>query len=180
MVVPTFRISRSHGPCGKPEPDPGALDRLARQAALLARRGDTTAAMRTYQLALLTDESRADLWLDYGMLQHRLGQLADAFESFEFALRQDPSLYVAHYRLARLCCDMGHPLQGLSHFRTVTQQRPDYMPAWRYVVQITWALGRLEEAEGLAREALGHEHDAEIEAMLARIGQERSEVPPQS
>lgn len=174
MAAPTFRISRLHGPCGQSEPEPGAIDRLARQAAMLARQGDTAGAMRTYQLALLTDESRADLWIDYGMLQHRLGQLSDAFESFEFALRQDPSLYAAHYRLARVCCDMGHPLQGLSHFRAVTQQRPDYMPAWRCVVQITWALGRLEDAESLAREALGHEHDAGIEAMLERIAQERA------
>jgi tetratricopeptide (TPR) repeat protein len=176
MVVPTFRNSRFHRPAGQPEPDAGAIDRLVRQAAMLARRGDAAGAMRAYQLALLTDESRADLWLDYGMLQHRIGQLADALESFEFALRQDPGLYAAHYRLARVCCDMGHPLRALSHFRVVTQQRPDYMPAWRYVVQITWAVGNLAQAESLAREALGHEHDAEIEAMLGRIAQERAEA----
>jgi hypothetical protein len=56
----------------------------------------------------------------------------------------------------------------------VTQQRPNYVPAWRYVVQITWALGNLEQAEAHACEALGHAPgDPELASMLARIVQDR-------
>jgi tetratricopeptide (TPR) repeat protein len=174
MVVTMFRNSQSHDPSLWPEADPNEVSLLARQAASLAGQGDTTAAMRTYQLALLMDESRADLWFQYGMLQYRVGQPTEALESFEFALRQDPSLYAARYRLARLCYESGRPLEALAQFRLVTQQRPGYIPAWRYVVHITWALGNLEEAETLAVEALHHApEDVELASMLAHIVEDR-------
>jgi tetratricopeptide (TPR) repeat protein len=174
MVVTMFRSSQSSTPSSRPDPDPEDVERLARQAAILAGQGDIAAAMRTYQLALLMDESRADIWFNYGTLQYRLGQLADAQESFDFALRQDPTLYAARYRLARVCYETGRPLEALSQFRMVTQQRPNYVPAWRYVVQITWALGNLEQAEAHACEALGHAPgDPELASMLARIVQDR-------
>jgi tetratricopeptide (TPR) repeat protein len=111
--------------------------------------------------------------VSYGLLQERTGQLADALESFEWALHLDDTLYFARYRVGRLYYGMGQPLQALSHFKIVTQQRPGYLPAWRYIVQITWALGNVAEAERQAKEALSHAFDAEIAAMLERIEQDR-------
>jgi uncharacterized protein HemY len=58
----------------------------------------------------------------------------------------------------------------------VTQERASYMPAWRYLVQITWALGNHDEAEKLACAALTHAHDAELEAMVTRIRMDRAEA----
>src|SRR4051812_37697237 len=102
-MVLTFRHSQPPQSSMFPEPDPQEVIRVARQAALLAGAGDTAAAMRCYQLALLMDESRADLWVHYGMLQARVGQLNDALESFDFALRLEPDSYIARYRMGRAC-----------------------------------------------------------------------------
>jgi tetratricopeptide (TPR) repeat protein len=177
MVVTMFSPSQFYDPSGRPEPDLDDIQRLARRAASLAGSGDTSGAMRTYQLALLMDESRADLWFQYGMLQYRVRQFADSVESFEFALRQDPGHYAARYRLARVCYESGRPLEALAQFRLVTQQRPGYIPAWRYVVQITWALGDLGEAEAQAVRGLHHApDDVELASMLAQIVQDRCEA----
>jgi tetratricopeptide (TPR) repeat protein len=176
-MVLTFRNSAPAKNSRHCNPDPSDVEKIARTAAMHAGRGDTLQALNLYQLALLTDESRPEIWYSYGSLQRRLGMHADAVESFEFALRQDPALYAARYSLARLLCDLGHPLEALSQFRVVTQQRPDYVPAWRYLVQLTWAVGNPVEAERLAREALSHAPaDGELETLLLRIVQGDDEV----
>jgi tetratricopeptide (TPR) repeat protein len=159
-----------------PDPDPQDVVRLVREAALLVRGGDLAGALRCYQAALLMDEGRAELWLDYGMLQERCRQFADAVESYEFALRLNDAMYLARYRVAKLHYAQGRPLEALAHFKRVTQQRPAYLPAWRHVVQITWALGQLADAENYAREALRHARDAEIGAMLGSITQDRADA----
>lgn len=176
-MVLTFRqIPQSPQSSLPPDPDPDPQDvvRLAREAGVLLRGGDLAGAMRCYQAALLMDEGRAELWLEYGMLQERCRQYADAIESYEFALRLNDAMYLARYRVARLHYELGRPLEALAHFKRVTQQRPAYLPAWRHVVQITWALGDLADAENYAREALRHARDAEIGAMLGRIAKDRA------
>jgi tetratricopeptide (TPR) repeat protein len=169
-MVLSFRNSTPAKNSLRRDPDPPDIDKVARMAALHAGRGETAQALKLYQLALLTDESRPEIWYSYGSLQRRLGMHADAAESFEFALRQDPALYAARYSLARVLCEIGHPLEALSQFRLVTQQRPAYVPAWRHLVQLTWAVGNPVEAERLAHEALVHAPaDVEIETLLQRI-----------
>jgi len=174
-MVLTFRHSQPSRISIPVEPDPADVALLARQAAILAGQGDMMGAMRCYQVALLMDEERADLWVNYGLLQERSGQIADALESFEFALRLDDAMYTARYRAARMYYELGRPLEALDQFKLVTQQRPGYLPAWRYVVQITWALGNLTDAEKHAREALGHAHDPEISSMLGHIEEDGRE-----
>jgi tetratricopeptide (TPR) repeat protein len=175
-MVLIFRHSQPSQLSQLPEIAADEIDSIARQAAVLAGRGDLAAAMRCYQEALLADESRTDVWVNYGILQARSGLFNDAIESFEFALRLDPTMYMARYRLARVCCEMGRPLEALSLFRAVTQERPRYVPAWRYLVQITWALGNHDEAERLAAQALVYAHDVEMEAMLTRIRSDRADA----
>ena len=61
-------------------------------------------------------------------------------------------------------------------FRRVTEQRPGYIPAWRYLVHLTWALGNLAEAKELAVRALHHApDDTELASMLARSVQDGTE-----
>jgi tetratricopeptide (TPR) repeat protein len=175
-MVLTFRHSQPSPLSQLPEIGTPEIDLIARQAAVLAGRGDLAGAMRCYQEALLADESRTDIWVNYGILQARSGLFNDAIESFEFALRLDPTMYMARYRLARVCYEIGRPLEALALFRAVTEERPRYVPAWRYLVQITWALGNHDEAERLASAALEHAHDVEMEAMLARIRCDRAEA----
>jgi len=178
-MVLTFRQSQPSHLSQLPDIAPYEIDSMARQAAVLAGQGDLASAMRCYQDALLADESRTDLWVNYGILQARSGQFNDAIESFEFALRLDPTMYMARYRMARVCYEMGRPLEALALFRTVTEERPRYVSAWRYLVQITWALGNHDEAERLACAALEHAHDAEMETLLERIRADRGELDTQ-
>jgi tetratricopeptide (TPR) repeat protein len=174
-MVSTFRHSQSPRSLPPADPDPLAVVRIAQHAAARARAGDLAGAAKYYQTALLMDEGRADLWMDYGIVQERSGQLADAAESYEFALRLNDAMYLARYRLARVQCELGRPLEALSHFKRVTRQQPGYLPAWRHVVQITWALGNLTDAEDYAREALRHARDTEIGAMLGGISRDRAD-----
>ncbi|MEJ6023767.1 tetratricopeptide repeat protein [Ramlibacter sp. PS4R-6] len=176
-MVLNFRHSQPPRRSLPPEPDPADVAALGRQAAIYAGAGRTSEAMRCYQLALLTDEERPDLWFNYGCLQRRIGQVADAIESFEFALRLDPALYQARCQLALARRDMGQPLEALKQFRAVTHERPNYLPAWQHVVQLMWAVGNHDEAVKLAREGLQHAPgNLELQELIARILQDRSEL----
>lgn len=170
-MVLTFRPSQPAPLSSLPDPDPADVERLAREAAQAANQGMHGKALKLYQMALLADEARGDLWYHYGSLQRQLGLLSDAQESFECALRIDSTMYTARYRLARVLCDMRQPLQAIEHFRIVTEQRPNYLPAWRYLVQLTWATGNVTLAQMYARDALRQAGggDAEIEALLRGI-----------
>lgn len=173
----TFSHSRPPRNSVLPEPDANEPIRLARMAATHAGRGEISEAMRCYQLALLTDESRPDLWVNYGILQARVGLLNDALESFEFALGLDATMYMARYRIGRVCYELGRPLEALANFRIVTHLRPAYAPAWRYLVQLTWALGDHDEADALACEGLKHaQGDEELESLRERVAQDRAEA----
>src|SRR5438045_4268104 len=116
-MVLNFRHSQPPRRSLPPEPDPAAVVQLARRAAIFAGTGRTDEALRCYQLALLTDEERPELWFHYGVLQRRVGHLADAIESFEFALRLDPAMYTARCNLALARSEMGHPLEALTQFQ---------------------------------------------------------------
>lgn len=173
-MVLTFRHSRPPRASLRMNPDPADVDRLVSEAAAQAGRGQMQEALRTYQQALLADEGRADVWFHYGSLQRRLGLLADACESFEFALRQEPALFAARYQLACTRCDMGFPLEALSHLRIVTQERPTYLPAWRHLVQLSWAVGDRCSAAKFAQEALRRSpQDAQLQSLLTRVLHDR-------
>jgi tetratricopeptide (TPR) repeat protein len=158
-------------------PDPADISGLVRRGAICAGAGRTDEALRCYQMALLLDEERPDIWFNYGVLQRRLGQVVDAVESFEFALRLDPAMYTARCSLALSRQDMGQPLEALKQFRAVIAERPGYLPAWHHVVQLMWAVGNHDEAERLARDGLQRAPgDTDLTTLLERIVQDRREV----
>jgi tetratricopeptide (TPR) repeat protein len=160
------------------QPEPTDVSDVARHAASCAGAGRTAEALRYYQLALLTDEERPDIWFHYGVLQRRLGQVADAIESFEFALRLDPSMYTARCNLALARSEVGQPLEALDQLMIVTRERPNYLPAWHHVVQLVWALGNHDEALRLAEQGLGHARgDADLTSLRERIAKDRDELP---
>ena len=177
-MVLNFRHSQPPRRSFISQPEPADVSDLGRRAAICAGAGRTAEAMRCYQLALLTDEERADLWFNYGSLQRRLVQVADAIESFEFALRLDPAMYTARCSLALARRDMGRPLEAVKELLAVTRQRPAYLPAWHHVVELTWAVGNHEEAMRLAHEGLDHAPgDADLQMRLERIVRDRDEMP---
>lgn len=163
------------------QPDSEDVIMLARRAEACIAKGDTGEALRCYQLALLMDEQRADLWFHYGVLQRRLGNLDDALQSLEYALNLDPAMYPARYNIARICCDTGRPLEAKAQFEMVVRQKPGYLRAWRHLVQLTWALGDLEQAARYACDALQlTPGDPTLEKMLDEIVYERNNPPSPS
>ena len=156
------------------EPDPGFVAELAHQAAIHASRDERAQALACYQRALLLDDSRADLWFNYGNLQRRAGMAEDAVESFEFAVRLDPRLYAARYCLANLLFDLGRPLAAMAHYQEVVAQNADYAPAWRNLGRLHHALGHLELAQQCLREAMRRApHDAELADLLSEVLRQR-------
>jgi tetratricopeptide (TPR) repeat protein len=173
--MPDFGRPRLSQLSSQVQPDSEDVLLLARRAEACVANGEIGEALRCYQLALLMDEERPDLWFHYGVLQRRLGNFDDAMQSLEFALRLDSTMYAARYNLARICCDTGRPLQGQELFRAVVKQKPGYLRAWRHLVQLTWALGNLEEAARLACDALQiTPGDPPLERMLEEIVREKN------
>ena len=181
-MVSIFRNSRASTQLSSQlQPDSDDVVRLTRRAAVCAGKGDTDEALRCYQLALLIDDQNAEIWFHYGVLQRRLNNLDDAMESFEYAIRLDPTMYTARYNIARICCDTGRPLEGLAQFQAVVKQRPGYLPAWRHLVQLTWALGDSEQAARLACDALQiADGDPQLQVLLENIVRERNNPPTET
>lgn len=168
-----------HGPqAGRPamvERDAEEMRDLARQAAEHAARGERPEALRCYEMALLVDETQAQVWFDYGSLQLQMDLAEDAVESFEFALRQDPRLYAARFCLAQLLASMGRPLLALSHFALVTVDKPGHLPAWRNLIELQRSLGDVASAVDSTRRALQHvPGDGELATLLAELERELS------
>jgi tetratricopeptide (TPR) repeat protein len=175
LSMPSFSHSRLSPLSSQVQPDSEDVLLLSRRAEACIAKGDVQEALRCYQLALLMDEQRADLWFHYGVLQRQLGNLEDAMQSLEYALALDPTMYPARYNIARICCDTGRPLEGQAHFRQVVQQKPGYLRAWRHLVELTWALGDLEQAARYACDALQlTPGDPALEKMLDEIVNERN------
>ena len=170
MAMMTFRHSEPPRHMDWPEPDAGQMAALARKAARHANLNEYPQAMACYQAALLLDDSHAELWFGYATLQRRMGLKADAAESFEFALRIDPRLYAARYSLANLLFEMDRPLAAMAEYRAVIVQNPHYMPAWRNLGKVHYALGDLAGARECLVEALERaQHDEELPILLSQV-----------
>ena len=156
------------------DPAPELVDRMARQAALHASRNEYSQALTCYGRALLLDDSRAVLWFNYANVQRAMALMPDAAESFEFALTLDPRLYAARYSLANLLIDLGQPLAALEHFRQVTREHPEYMPAWRNLGRLQCAIGDLDAARDSLQQALRRApHDPEVTGLLQELEREQ-------
>jgi tetratricopeptide (TPR) repeat protein len=161
-----FRQAEARRYTGSTETSAESVDCLAREAAAHASRSDYRAALSLYGRALLLDDSDAVLWFNYANVQRQLGQKSDAVESFEFALRLDSRLYAARYSLANVLFELGEPLAAMAHYEEVVAQNPDYMPAWRNLGRLYFAIGHLERAEELLCEGVRRAPDDREMALL--------------
>jgi tetratricopeptide (TPR) repeat protein len=150
---------------------------VAKQAAHYASAGQYDAALACYREVLLLDDTRPELWFNYASLQRAMGLAIDAVESFEFALRIRPDLYAARFCLAKLLFEMGQPLAAKAHYEQIVEQNPGYVPAWRNLGQLLFALGDLWGARRAMQEAIQRApNDADLKPLLEgieRASQER-------
>lgn len=174
MALMTFRHSEPPRLMDWPEPDAGQIAAMVRKAGAYVSRGEYPQALACYQAALLLDDADAELWFTYATLQRRMGLKSDAAESLEFALRNDPRLYLARYTLANLLLELDRPVAAMEQYREVISHKPDYMPAWRNLGRLYLALGDLDAARVCLEEALERApQDEELRILLSRVLRER-------
>ncbi len=174
MAMMTFRHSEPPRLVDWPEPDAGQIAAMARRAGAFVSRGEYPQALACYQAALLLDDADAELWLTYATLQRRMGLKKDAAESLEFALRNDSRLFMARYTLANLLLELERPVAAIEQYREVLSHKPDYMPAWRNLGRLYFALGELDAARTCLEAALVRvPQDNEVSILLSRVLRER-------
>jgi TolB-like protein/Flp pilus assembly protein TadD len=101
-------------------------------------------------LALAADLAEAHASRGLALLQQ--GQLGQAQEEFETAIRLDPMLYEARYFYARVCFQQGKLELAVRLFEQAAELRDDYQPQF-FAAQSLAALKRLAEAESAYRKA---------------------------
>ncbi len=88
-------------------------------------------------------------------------------------LKENPTDAFARYGLAMAHAAEGQPDQALAEFETITQQNPDYVPAYQMSAQQLLKAGRTDDARARLEAGLaacnrtGNTHAAsEMQAML--------------
>jgi tetratricopeptide (TPR) repeat protein len=133
--------------------DVGAYGRLAR---LLAVTGRSDEVMQTYEGALRHNPDSATLHLTVGSLYELRGQIAQAIERYEEAVRIDPKLAVAKNNLAYLIADSGGNLdRALDLAQEAKELLPDNPNAADTLGWVLYKKNVPAAAIGYLREAVG-------------------------
>ena len=77
----------------------GSPIQMAAFGSYLAEKGYLPASIALYKEATRTEPENPILWLNLGTTQMRFGQVGDAGQSFQKAIRLDPNNATAHYNL---------------------------------------------------------------------------------
>lgn len=146
---------------------------LANLASLHARRSEFPQALDYYRRALEGREVSAELCFNYANLQHRLGE--DPVPSLERALRLDPGLRPAHFKLSRHLATLGQHERARDAFARALSRFADdpdflrpYGDALFRLEDFEAALRAYERVAALRPEAAGIQND--IAVILRALG----------
>lgn len=125
-----------------PRPHVGVLDSLALNISADKRfsQGDTFAAIKEYQLALLADEENGMAWNSLGICLAGLNRHAEAERHFARALQCNPGDAMALYNLGYMHQSQGRLGEARDRYEECLRREPDHLYA---MVR----LGQLAESE---------------------------------
>lgn len=130
---------------------PGIHYRLGR--TLLARSKETSSAedrsqaSQEFQKELQLDSSNANAAYELGDIYRTSGQLAEAKDSFELALRSHPDFEEAHLGLASVLMLSSQPEQALPHIQRAIALNPDNPVSWYRLARAERSLGHTAESQ---------------------------------
>jgi len=108
----------------------------------------------------------AESYYDEGLTASMKGDVAQAAEFFERAIRLDNSLVAAYHQLGRCCIRLGEPKKAVSLLEQVVQARPQQVPPRLDLGQAYLELGQT----GRAREAFAAALDLKPEDARGKLG----------
>ncbi|MEA2737404.1 MAG: hypothetical protein QOH05_711, partial [Acetobacteraceae bacterium] len=92
---------------------------------ILARLGETEAALPVFDLSVQLDPSRADIWLNRGLALVQLRRVEEGVASYSHAIKLQPNLVEAHAYRANALTRLGRFREALAGYRTASALRPN-------------------------------------------------------
>ena len=116
------------------------------QRALTLVEDSPEEARQAYQEAIRLHPGFTDAHINLGLLNHNLGQLADAEACYRRALEHEPKLALAHFNLGVLLEDRHQKSAALSAYKEALLHEPDFFEAHCNLAQLYEKLGRKRDA----------------------------------
>lgn len=123
----------------------------AREAAAYAAFLKEDYAQAAAHLQSLADKGGlpVELWMNLGLCRRKEGNLEQALQAYQQALRLQPDLAEAHLRSAEILSDLGRPEEALNACRAGIEACPDVADLYFLAVGLHEKAGRREDAEAL-------------------------------
>ena len=129
---------------------PGIHYRLGRTLLARSREAsspdDLTQASNEFQKELQLDSSNANAAYELGDIYRTSGQLKEAQEAFELALKSHPDFEEAHLGLAAVLLSLGQPGIALPHLQKAIALNHDNPVSWYRLARTELALGNTAES----------------------------------
>ena len=109
--------------------NPRDVDAHINLSNLFEQEGDFVASAGEMQKAVSLTSGRGDLCLVLGQKQQRAGRYADAVESYQAALKSEPSLVEAHYGMGLALRSLRRLPEAAAEFRAVLSANPRHAGA---------------------------------------------------
>ena len=130
---------------------PGIHYRLGRTLLARSREAgseeDRREAMKEFQKELQLDSSNANAAYELGDIYRASGQLNDARDAFELALKSHPDFEEAHLGLAAVLLSQSQPRLALPHIQKAIALNHDDPVSWYRLARAEVALGNRAEAQ---------------------------------
>lgn len=105
-------------------------ERYRRQAHWFIENGQPRHALTPLQKAIEVDETFTIALKDYAYLQMKLGEFADAKQSYQRVLTIEPNSRQALLHLGMIEAKLGNQTAAISHHLALIQHEPDFMDAY--------------------------------------------------
>lgn len=132
----------------------------ARAIVDLDQKQDWTGMLKLARGLLQQEPGRAEWWYLQGYALDRLGQHADAIESYERALRISPEEEGTWLALGQSQMDLGQTERAIQTYRKALGIRPESAPAYLALGDAYQTLGRLDLAIANFRECVRYDPDS--------------------
>jgi tetratricopeptide (TPR) repeat protein len=132
----------------------------ARAIVDLDKRQDWPGMLKLARVQLQQEPGRAEWWFLQGYALDRLGQHADAIESYERALRISPEEEGTWLALGQSQIDLGQTERAIQTFKQALRIRPESAPTYLALGDAYQTRGRLDLAIANFRECVRYDPDS--------------------
>lgn len=100
---------------------------------------DVEGARKLYEKAIKENDSVADAYCNYGILESKDGNHTKAIDCFSRSLKNDPRHFEAHYNLANLYADLRDYALAILHYKVAIEVEPTFSNSY-FNLGLTYAL----------------------------------------